>query len=112
MRKKIASGSVYKKTYTDRSGRARKSKTWYLKFYVSGEPIEASTGTTDYEDAVALLRQKTAAAANQSYSYTEDVDRVTVNQLLDLVVEDYRDNKRNSTDDTQKRIDKHLRPFF
>ena len=112
MRKKIASGSVYKKTYTDRSGRARKSQTWYLKFYVNVEAVEASTGTTDYEDAVTMLRQKTAAAAQKSYSYTDDVDRVVINQLLDLVVEDYRDNKRTSTDDTQKRIDKHLRPFF
>lgn len=82
MRKKIAAGSVYRKTYTDRSGRARRSKTWYLKFYVNGEPIEASTGTTDYEDAVALLRQKTAAAAHKSYSFTDDVDRVMVNQLM------------------------------
>lgn len=53
-----------------------------------------------------------AAATKETYTYTEDPDRVTVNQLLDLVVEDYRDNKRGSTDDTQKRIDKHLRPFF
>jgi integrase len=52
------------------------------------------------------------AAAQKSHVYTEDADRVTVNQLLDLVVEDYRDNKRNTTYDTQKRIDKHLRPFF
>jgi integrase len=48
----------------------------------------------------------------QSYSYTEDPDRVAVNQLLDLVIEDYRDNKRASAADTEKRIDKHLRPFF
>ena len=59
-----------------------------------------------------MLREKIAAANKKSYSYTEDPDRVTVNQLLDLVTEDYRDNKRASADDTQKRIDKHLRPFF
>ena len=112
MRRRITTGSVYKKTYTDRSGRARKSKTWYLKFYVNGKGRELSTGTTDYDDALALLRKKVAAAANKSYAHTEDVDKVTVNQLLDLVIEDYRDNKRSTTDDTQKRIDKHLRSFF
>lgn len=112
MRKKITAGSVYKKTYTDRRGRTRKSKTWYLKFYVNGKPLEVSTGTSNYDDALILLREKTAAAAKKSYVYSDDVNKVTVNQLLDLVIEDYRDSKRNSTDDTKKRIDKHLRPFF
>ena len=39
-------------------------------------------------------------------------DKIKVNQLLDLVIDDYRLQKRNSTYDTEKRIDKHLRPFF
>ena len=112
MRRKISTGSVFQKNYRDRSGETRKSTTWFLKFYVSGKPIEVSTGTNDYDDAVTLLREKMAAASKKSYAYTEDPDKVTVNQLLDLVIEDYRDNKRNTTDDAQKRIDKHLRPFF
>jgi hypothetical protein len=103
---------VFRKNYKDRHGRTRKSETWFLKFYVNGSPVEKSTGTTDYNEAVILLRKKIADVANKTYAHTEDPDKVTVNQLLDLVVEDYRDNKRNTTYDTQKRIDKHLRPFF
>jgi hypothetical protein len=111
MPKKIATGSIFRKSYKDRNGRTRKSKTWFLKFYSNGEPVEDSTGTSDYDEALGLLREKMAAAKKKSYAYTEDPNRVTVNQLLDLVVEDYRDNKRASTDDTEKRINKHLKPF-
>lgn len=112
MRKKIAAGSVFQKNYKDRTGRTRKSETWFLKFYANGKPIEVSTGTTDHGEAVTLLREKMAAAAKRSHAYTENLDKVTVNQLLDLVIEDHRDNKRTTTDDTRRRIDKHLRPFF
>jgi hypothetical protein len=111
-KKKIATGSIFRKSYKDRAGRTRKSKTWFLKFYSNGEPVEDSTGTGDYDEALGLLREKMAAANKKSYAYTEDHDRVTVNQLLDLVVDDYRDNKRATTDDTEKRIEKHLKPFF
>jgi hypothetical protein len=40
MRKKIATGSIFQKSYKDRTGRTRKSKTWFLKFYLNGEPVE------------------------------------------------------------------------
>ena len=100
MRRKIAAGSVFRKTYKDRHGRTRKTATWFLKFHLNGEPIELSTGTSDYDEALGLLREKMAAAARKSYSHTQDPDKVTVNQLLDLVVEDYRESKRSTTDDT------------
>ena len=112
MRRRIAAGSVFRKNYKNRTGRTCKSETWFVKFYVNGKPVEMSTGMVDYDEALGLLREKMAAAAKKSYAYTEDPDKVTVNQLLDLVIEDYRDNKRGSTDDTEKRVDKHLRPFF
>jgi integrase len=112
--RKLPTGSVYQKTYTDRRGHARKTSTWYLKYYIPGHPrpIDISSGTDNYDEAVRMLRQKMARAAAKGYEYTEDTDRVTVDQLLDLVIEDYQLNKRETTYDTEKRIDKHLRPYF
>jgi integrase len=110
--RRIAAGSIFRKKYKDRAGRSRQSETWFLKFYLNGKPVESSTGTRDYDEALRMLREKIAAASPKSYTYTEDVNNVLVNQLLDLVVEDYRENKRATTNDTEKRIDKHLRPFF
>jgi hypothetical protein len=112
--RKLPTGSVYQKTYIDRNGLARKTVTWYLKYYVKGQsrPIDISSGTDNYDEAVGMLRQKMARSAAKAYKYSEDIDRVTVDQLLDLVVEDYQLNKRDTTYDTTMRIDKHLRPYF
>jgi hypothetical protein len=56
MRRKIAAGSVFQKTYRDRNGRTRKTATWYLKYYANGKAIEASSGTDDYDEAVGMLK--------------------------------------------------------
>jgi hypothetical protein len=59
-----------------------------------------------------MLRQKMARSRAKGYKYTEDIDRVTVDQLLDLVIKDYQLHKRDTTYDTKMRIDNHLRPYF
>jgi hypothetical protein len=35
-----------------------------------------------------------------------------MNQLLDLLAEDYKFQKRETTYDTEHRVDAHSRPFF
>jgi hypothetical protein len=42
MRKKIATGSVFRKAYTDRNGKSCHTRTWYLKYYVHKKPIVIS----------------------------------------------------------------------
>lgn len=111
MRKKIATGSVFQKAYRDRNGRVRKTSTWYLKYYAGGKPIEASSGTEDYDEALAMLRKRMADQASK-VDHTEHPERVRMNQLFDLLIEDYRFQRRKSTQDTKLRVDAHLRPFF
>jgi integrase len=111
MRKKIAAGSVLQRSYRDRKGRVRKTSTWFLRYYVDGKQIFVPTGTENREEAVILLRQKMAKVARRA-EYSDQVERVLVDQLLDLVVEDYQYERRSSTYDAEHRIDKHLRPFF
>jgi hypothetical protein len=88
--------------------------TCYLKYYVKGRdhapsifPAERMTTTSLSECSARRWLDP-----REGINYTEDIDRVTVDQLLDLVVEDYQLNKRDTTYDTEKRIDKHLRPYF
>ena len=52
------------------------------------------------------------AGISRRNDYSEQLGRVLVDQLLDLVVEDYQFNKRGSSYDTEHRIEKHLRPTF
>lgn len=111
MRKRIPTGRAFQRTYTDRHGVKRKTKTYFLKYYVNGKPIEIPTGTESFEEAVCMLRQRMANAARLG-EYSQEPERVVINQLLDLVLEDYRLKSRHSTYDTEQRIDKHLRPFF
>ena len=111
MRRKIPTGSVYQSSYRGRDGKRHKSTTWFLKYYVNGKPLRESTGTENRNEAIRILRQKMAKSARYS-EYSEQLERVLVDQLLDLVIEDYRFNQRSTTYDAGLRVDKHLRPFF
>ncbi len=111
MRKGIPTGSLFQRTYRDADGRQQKTATWFIHYYVKGKPVRMATGTTDRAEALQILREKMAKAAEQN-KYSSDVERVLVDQLLDLVIEDYQFNERGSAHDTELRINKHLRPFF
>lgn len=111
MRRKIPTGRVFHRSYLDRKGVRRKTRTWFLKYYLNGEPIEVPTGTEDFDEAVRMLRQRMAKVARHA-EYSDHPERVLVDQLLDLIIDDYRFERRRSTYDTERRVDKHLRPFF
>jgi hypothetical protein len=102
-------GRVFQRIYRDRKGGLQKTSTWFLKYQVGGKPVIISTGTQDYEEALLMLRRKMAQAAQLRRS---EGSRVSVDQLLDLVIEDYRSNRRHTTYDVEHRVTKHLRPFF
>jgi integrase len=111
MRKKISTGRVFQKSYRDRAGRTRKTSTWYLKYYAHGKPVESSSGTDDYDEALAMLRKRMADQAIQP-DHSDQPERVRMNQLFDLLIEDYRFKERKSTYDTELRVAANLRPFF
>lgn len=111
MSRGISSGMVYQGKYRDRHGNICLTKTWTIKYYIHGKGICVSTGTDDREEAVRILRQRLAKAARYSL-YSEHMELVRVGQLLDLVVEDYRFYKRSTTYCCERRINRHLRPYF
>jgi len=112
MRKKnIPTGSVFQRTYRDRHGRLVKTASWHLKYYVKGNVVQVPSGTDDYDEALAMLRKRMAEACNRE-DYSEQPERVRMDQLFDLLVHDYKFKQRKSTDDTETRVDSHLRPFF
>lgn len=57
-----------------------------------------------------MLGRKLAKAGELPCS--DETSRISLNQLLDLVIEDYRSKDRHTTYDVEHRVDKHLRPFF
>jgi len=111
MRKKIATGSVFQRTYRDRHGRLLKTAAWHLKYYVKGKVVQVPSGTDDYHEALGMLRKRMAEATTRE-NYSDQPERVRMDQLFDLLVDDYTFNERKSTSDTELRVDRHLRPFF
>jgi integrase len=112
-KKKIATGSVFQRTYRDRQGRLVKTALWTLKYYVKGEskPRQLSSGTEDYDEALAMLRKRMAEAGAREDD-AADPERVRMSQLFDLLIADYRYKENESLYDTELRVERHLRPFF
>jgi hypothetical protein len=111
MRRKIPTGSIYQRSYIGLDGKKHRASTWTLKYYVHGKPIRQSSGTENRSEALHILRQR-MAKFSQYADYSEQLDLVLMNQLFDLVIEDYKFNKRATTYDAELRINKHLHSFF
>jgi hypothetical protein len=84
--KRIPTGRVYRHSYIDRHGQRRYTETYYVKYYLDGKPIVVATQTEDYDEAVAILRDKMASVARVQ-SYSDRPERVRMNQLFDLVID-------------------------
>jgi hypothetical protein len=111
MRRKIPTGSIYQRSYMGRAGKKHTASTWTLKYYVQGQPIRQSSGTENRSEALHMLRQR-MAKFSQYADYSEQLALVLMNQLFDLVIEDYKFNKRAITYDAELPINKYLRSFF
>lgn len=109
MKKRIPTGRIYQKSWRDAQGRRHRTETWYLKYYVHGKAVEVSTGERDYEEALQMLRRKLAEAP---VKHEHQPELVRMDQLFDLLLDDYRFQKRKSAYDVELRVKKHLRPFF
>lgn len=109
--KRIPTGRVYRRSYIDRHGQRRYTDTYYVKYYLDGKPIVVATRTEDYDEAVAILRDKMASVARVQ-SYSNRPERVRMNQLFDLVVDVGRMKGNASHDDVELIIKNRLRPRF
>ena len=112
MAKRIPTGSVFQRKYRDGKGVQRTTATWFIRYCIKGKPVCEPAKTTVREEALQMLRDRLAKASAKSRNYSDKIERVVVNQLLDLVIEDYEADKLRSLYDTKLRIDKHLRPYF
>jgi integrase len=109
--KRIPTGRVYRRSYIDRHGQRRHTDTYYVKYYLDGKPIVVATQTEDYDEAVAILRDKMAGVARVQ-SYSDRPERVRMNQLFDLVIDVGRMKGNASQDDVELIIKNRLRPRF
>jgi integrase len=104
MKAKVKAGSIYKQ---------KKSPYWWIKFYVPGRPapIRESTKTENLEEAQRYLHRRLGETATGKFNSLE-TERIRVNALLDLVVEDYDIRKLASRPQLTVRLKHYLLPFF
>ena len=93
-------GSVYR--------RKGSHKLW-IKYTQHGRTIRESTETDNTAEARRMLRTR-EGEVSKGLPITPDVGRVTFDEAVADLLNDYALNQRKSTDDTRRRIEKHIRP--
>jgi integrase len=84
---------------------------WWLRYYRNGRRIEESSGTSVYDDARELLKKREGAVAD-GIPITAQSIRLTFDDAVRDVVNDYTVNGKKSTPELERRIKLHLKPFF
>jgi integrase len=85
------------------------SACWYFGFMLNGKRGEWSSRSTDEREAWKQLRQKLTAAEAGAFVPGKEI---TVAQAFADVVNDYRVNGKKSRAHVERRIRKHLTPWF
>lgn len=104
-------GMIYRPKYRRPDGTVAESQVFWMKYYVNGVPVRESTKTTKERAALHKLRLREGDAA-RGEPVQPKINRMKMNELLDAVVQDYRMNGKRSLGDLERRIERHLVPFF
>jgi integrase len=84
---------------------------WWVKYHQHGRVLRESTKSAKQGDAEKLLLKRNAAI-EEGRTINLRVNRCKVDALLEMVVTDYKVNRKKSLPETERRIRKHLKPFF
>jgi integrase len=104
-------GFVYQPIYVDkRTGERKTAATWWVQYSVRGKRYRESSGSSNRNLAVKLLKDRLGAAA-QGRPVGPNVDRTKFEDLARMLIEDYRANGRRSLERIEGAL-KHLRGFF
>ena len=89
----------------------KRGHIWWVKYYRNGQPMRESTKSCKESDANQLLKLREGDIA-KGLPVTPKIGRLTVDELLEAVTNDYEVNKRKSFRDAKGRIKNHLLPYF
>lgn len=95
-------GSLYKRP---------NSPFWWVKYFVDGQPCYESTKKTEKTEAARFLQSRLGAAANRTLP-SRRTEKITISDLLGLVLDNYRRNQYRSISDAERRIRLHLTPHL
>jgi integrase len=87
------------------------SSVWWIKYSLNGKSFRESTHSENRRKAVKLLERRLGEIGTGAFVGPE-VDKVTVQELAEDYLRDYRINGKRSIRHAEFRWTKHLRPFF
>ena len=102
MRRPKGTGSVYKRP---------DSQDWWLKYSRHGKAFRESSHTTDKQKAGKMLRSRLAEITTGTFIGPK-AEKVTVPELAEDLMRDYRINGRKSLEDIESRWRLHMLPYF
>jgi len=89
----------------------RRGSIWWIKVYRHGRPFRESSGSKNYRDAERLLKRRQGEIVTGRFAGLGP-ERIRVRDLLEGVLEDYRNNQRRTIYEVGLRITRYLSPFF
>ncbi len=84
---------------------------WRIRYSKDGQRFEECTGSDRRKDAIELLRRKEGDIA-RGLPVSPKMDRLTFAEAATDVINDYRTNGKRSLAVVERKIQKHLMPFF
>lgn len=89
----------------------KRGKIWWIRYYRNGKRYEESSGSTKEGEARSLLRRR-EGDIERGVAVNPKVGRMRFEEAVEDVLNDYRINRKRSLDDIERRIAKHLAPYF
>ena len=89
----------------------QRGQIWWIRYYKNGRRHEESSGSTKESDAKSLLRLR-EGDIERGIAITPKVGRIRFDEAVKDVINDYRTNRKRSLEDVERRIERHLKPFF
>src|ERR1051325_1940871 len=89
----------------------KRGGVWWVRYYRNGQRHEESSHSDRKETARDLLRRREGAIA-AGIPVTAKINRFRFEDAAKDLVTEYQVNNRRSLDELQRRIEKHLAPFF
>lgn len=89
----------------------QRGKVWWIRYYRNGKRHEESSGSDKKKVATDLLKVREGKIA-EGVPMTARIGQLRFEEAAADVVNDYRVNGKRSIAELQRRIEKHLSPFF
>jgi len=110
MKRKPQWGSIYKRKKTLPDGTVVDLGPWWIKYSADGRIFRESSKSERYGDAEQLLKQRVGEIGTGTFQGLR-MEKVTVEELLDEVLLDYRINGK-AVRFPKSAIENHLRPYY